>query len=269
MPSPLRTLPFALVALALCSLSADAVAQTPEPAPPSAPPAANAPAPGAAGEPLDFTQQGSPAQEGPKAGAPPAPIANAPVANAPAAAPVASAPAVAPLTASAPAVRDNAINLSVLGFVIGNIRLTYERMLQPKHGVFGEAIVAPDVLRGFDFVGVGGAVGYRFHWRGAPTSAFVGATLSVTYASGTTPTIKLGDEETVDFSGSTWTLGIAPHVGKRWVFERSGVNLTLRVGGGFAYHIVDPDPNSDAKATRNLEQSFLVADGELSVGYSF
>jgi hypothetical protein len=97
----------------------------------------------------------------------------------------------------------------------------------------------------------------------------VGASLSVTRSSGTTPTLKLGDKDMVDFSGSVWTLGIAPHVGKRRLFERSGVNLTLRFGGGFAYHFVDPRAGTPAKATRNLERTFLIADGELSVGYSF
>ena len=165
--------------------------------------------------------------------------------------------------------RANAINLSVLGFVIGNIRLTYERLLRPKHGAFAEAIVAPDVLQGFDFVEYGAGVGYRFHWRGAKTSGFVGATLSVTHGSGTKPTLKLGDEDTVDFTGSVWTFGIAPHVGKRWLFEPSGVNLTLRFGGGFAYRVVDPSSGSPAEATHNVEHNFLIADGELSVGYSF
>jgi hypothetical protein len=176
-----------------------------------------------------------------------------------------------PLPPPAPerAPRMNAMNLSVLGFVIGNVRLTYERLLRPMHGVFGEAIAAPDVLRGFDFVGFGAGAGYRFHWRGAGSSGFVGASISVMRRSGTTPTIKLGEKDTFDFSGSVWTIGLAPHVGKRWIFERSGVNLTLRVGGGFAYNFVDPDPGSERKANRNLRHTYLMTDGELSVGYSF
>jgi hypothetical protein len=176
-------------------------------------------------------------------------------------------PSQLPQPASVP--RPNAINLSVFGFVIGNIRLTYERLLLPKHGAFAEAIVAPDFLRGFDFVAYGAAVGYRFHWNGPKSSGFVGGTLSVTHGNGTTPTLKLGDSDTVDFTGSVWTIGIAPHVGKRWLFEPSGVNLTLRFGGGFAYRIVDPSSGTPQEATHNLEHSFVVADGELSVGYSF
>jgi hypothetical protein len=168
-----------------------------------------------------------------------------------------------------PPLRPNAINLSVLGVVIGSIRLNYERMLQPKHGVFAEAIVAPDVLRGFDFVSYGGAAGYRFHWRGVATSGFVGGSFSVTYGSGTMPTYHLGDTKTVDFTGNVWTLAIAPHIGKRWVFEPSGVNLTLRFGVGYAYRIVDPSAGTPAQATHNLEHSFFTSDGELSVGYSF
>jgi hypothetical protein len=173
------------------------------------------------------------------------------------------------MPAARPVPRPNALNLSVLGFVIGAVRLTYERMILSKHGVFGEAIVAPDILRGFEFVGFGGAVGYRFHWRGAATSAFVGGTLSVTRASGTTPTFKLGDDDFPEFRGSVWTIGIAPHIGKRWLFERSGVNLTLRVGGGLGYHVVDAWRGSEPGARRNLQRSFLITDGELSVGYSF
>jgi hypothetical protein len=165
--------------------------------------------------------------------------------------------------------RPNAINLSVLGFLIGAVRLTYARALLPKHGVFAEAIVLPDVLRGFEFVGVGGAVGYRFHWRGPQTSAFVGATFSVTRTSGTTPTFRLGEDDFPEFRGSVWTIGLAPHVGKRWLFEKSGVNLTLRVGGGFAYHVADAWRGTESGAKHNLEHSFIISDGELSVGYSF
>jgi hypothetical protein len=165
--------------------------------------------------------------------------------------------------------RPNALNLSVLGFLIGAVRLTYTRALLPKHGVFAEAIVLPDVLRGFAFVGVGGAVGYNFYWRGPKTSGFVGGTLSVTRTSGTTPTFRLGKEDMPDFRGSVWTIGIAPHAGKRWLFEKSGINLTLRAGGGVAYHVADAWRGTEKGAKQNLERSFIIADGELSVGYSF
>lgn len=210
--------------------------------------------------PLDFTNGGAVSTQAP-APAPPAPVLVAP--------PAAPPPTPILLPEPEPMVRLNAVNLSVLGFVIGNVRVTYERMLVPKHGVFGEVIVAPDVLRGFDFVGVGAGAGYRFHWHGEGTSGFVGASVSVMRHSGTTPTIKLGSRDTFDFSGSAWTLGISPHVGKRWLFARSGVNLTLRVGGGFAYHVVNPDADSERKANRNLKHTYLMTDGELSVGYSF
>jgi hypothetical protein len=217
-----------------------------------------------ASEPLDLTNEPVTAPASPA----PAPVVE------PAPQP-AQVPGPAPIVATeemaqpASLPRPNALNFSVFGFVIGNIRLTYERLLLPKHGVFGEAIVAPDFLRGFDFVAYGAAAGYRFHWGGPKTSGFVGGTFSVTHGSGRRPTLKLGDTDPVDFTGSVWTIGIAPHVGKRWLFEPSGVNLTLRFGGGFAYNVVDPSAGASAEATHNLERSFIVGDGELSVGYSF
>jgi hypothetical protein len=247
-----------LVCITTCAFSARAGAQSSsanETAPPAAGEGAAPPRDGA--EPLDFTGDVAATSHTPLT--PPPPRTEG----------AAASPAREASPAALPVRRPNALNLSVLGFVIGAVRLTYERMILPKHGVFGEAIVAPDILRGFEFVGFGGAVGYRFHWRGAETSAFVGGTLSLTRASGTTPTFKLGDRDFPEFRGSVWTIGIAPHVGKRWLFERSGVNLTLRVGGGLGYHVVDAWRGSEPGARRNLQRSFLVTDGELSVGYSF
>ncbi|MFM2416179.1 MAG: hypothetical protein RL385_902, partial [Pseudomonadota bacterium] len=94
--------------------------------------------------------------------------------SAPSAGPVA-APLVVPMALTAHPYRPNALNFSVIGIVIGKQRLTYERLLRPKHGLYVEGIVAPDVLNGFDFVGYGGGMGYRFHWSGPGTSGFVGA----------------------------------------------------------------------------------------------
>lgn len=246
--APMRRVltPLVLACFSALALGTHAAAQSG----PEAPAPAGTVTPAA--EPLDFTDEVTvPSQ--PHVAAPPTP----------------TAPARDTPRAAAPPLRLNALNLSVLGFAIGAVRLTYERMLLPKHGVFGEAIVMPDVLRGFQFVGVGGAVGYRFHWHGAKTSAFVGGTLSVTRARGTVPTFRLGDDEFPEFRGSVWTIGIAPHIGKRWLFERSGVNLTLRVGGGLAVHVVDEWRGTEPGAKRNLQRSFLITDGELSVGYSF
>lgn len=227
---------------------------------PAAPSAAPAVQPAPAGEPLDLTGETATTQAAP----PPAPIA--PEAAPPVlAAPVAAAPEPKP----APRLRSNAINLSVLGFVIGNIRLNYERMLSEKHGVFAEALVAPDFLNGCDFVGYGAAMGYRYHWRGAGTSGFVGGTVGFMRGSGTRATLKFGETDPVDFTGSIWTIGIGPHVGKRWLFEPSGVNLTVRFGGGFAYNMANPSPGTPAQATHNVEHSYVLLDGELSVGYSF
>jgi hypothetical protein len=152
------------VALAFAFTCADARAQSATPGSVDAqtderPPTAEAPA----SEPLDFTNEPATPQgaSGPVAAPVEVPL------------PAPHAPSEArPVETPKPALlRPNAINLSVVGFVIGNVRLTYERMLRAKHGVFAEAIVAPDVLRGFDFVGVGAGAGYRFHWHGAGTRA--------------------------------------------------------------------------------------------------
>lgn len=166
--------------------------------------------------------------------------------------------------------RANAINLSVFGFVVGNIRLVYERMLTEKHGVFAEALVSPDFLNGCDFVGYGSSLGYRYHWRGAGTSGFVGGALGFMRSSGTKAVLeKWGSRDTVDFKGSLWTVAVGAHAGKRWLFEPSGVNLTMRFGAGFMYNMADPTAGASAQATHNLEHSYVLVDGELSVGYSF
>jgi hypothetical protein len=56
--------------------------------------------------------------------------------------------------------RPNALNFSVLGFLVGNLRLTDERRLARKHDVYVEGILAPNVLSHFSFVAGGGSAGY-------------------------------------------------------------------------------------------------------------
>jgi hypothetical protein len=227
----------------------------------SAPLAAQDAAAAPDGDVVDFTS--APVASQPEAAPAPA-LSSAPPAPGPAAAPV-----VAPAAPAAHAYRPNALNFSVLGFVLGNLRLTYERMLRPKHGLYAEGIFAPDILNGFDFVGYGGGMGYRFHWRGPGTSGFVGAGVTLLRRSGTIAVYDFEDKDTYDYRGSLFSVGVGPQVGKRWLWERTGINLTIRFGAGLVLSKANPKQNVPKKATDGLTRFPIGAEGELSVGYSF
>ncbi|MFM2416408.1 MAG: hypothetical protein RL385_1131 [Pseudomonadota bacterium] len=187
---------------------------------------------------------------------------------APRPAPVAT-PVVVPMALTPRSYRANALNFSVLGFVIGNLRLTYERLLRPKHGLYIEGIIAPDVLNGFDFVGYGSGMGYRFHWSGPGTGGFVGAGVALLRYRGKIAVYDLDDGDTYDYRGSLFSVGVGPHVGKRWLWERTGINLTIRVGAGLVLSKTYPKQNVPKKATDGLTRFPIGAEGELSIGYSF
>jgi hypothetical protein len=232
----------------------------------SAPLAAQDAAAAPAGDVVDFTS----APVGSEPVGAPAPSPAAPSsAPPPPSVPAAAAPVRAPITLTPHAYRPNALNFSVIGFVIGNLRLTYERMLRPKHGLYAEGILAPDILNGFDFVGYGGGAGYRFHWRGPGTSGFVGAGVTLLRRSGTIAVYDFDDEDTYDYRGSLFSVGVGPQVGKRWLWERTGINLTIRFGAGVVLSNAYPKQNVPKKATDGLTRFPIGAEGELSVGYSF
>jgi hypothetical protein len=235
----------------------------------SAPLAAQDAAAAPAGDVVDFTAApvvSPPVDVSPPVAAPGAESSSAPP-------PPSPAPVAAPLLAAAARTpqpyRANALNFSVLGFVIGNLRLTYERMLRPKHGLYAEGILAPDILNGFDFVGYGGGMGYRFHWRGPGTSGFVGAGVTLLRRSGTIAVYDFEDEDTYDYRGGLFSVGVGPQVGKRWLWERTGINLTIRFGGGLALSKAYPKRNVPKKASDGLTRFPIGAEGELSVGYTF
>jgi hypothetical protein len=229
---------------------------------------AAAPPPG--GDLVDFTA--TPLETLPSA-VPAPPPAAPPASTAPQATARPGSPAgpalITPPVPAPHAARWNALNFSVLGFVIGNLRLTYERLLRPKHGLYADAIVAPDVLHGFDFVGYGGSMGYRFHWRGPATGGFVGAGVTLLRRSGQISVYDIDDQDTYRYRGGLFSVGVGPHVGKRWLWERTGINLTIRFGAGLLVSKAFPKRDVPKKATDGLTRFPVGAEGELSVGYTF
>jgi len=161
----------------------------------------------------------------------------------------------------------NSINVSPLGVVVGNYAVTYERLFGGSHGLIAEGIVARNAGDDGSSLQFGGAVGYRWHWRGRQNSGFLGVMIAQGFGSGEVTTNGMTHDMTVR---STTITG---NIGKRWMF--GPVNLTVRLGLGYGKYTVeakeDTQEAKDAEETLNDILAFIPIgfDGELSVGYAF
>lgn len=165
----------------------------------------------------------------------------------------------------------NSININPLGAVGLNYALTYERLFAGSHGLVVEGIAAFSNGDDGDAKQFGGAVGYRWHWRGRQNSGFLGVMFSqgfgtgeVVYSNGTTE-MRHG----MNVRSTT----VTANIGKRWLF--GPVNVTIRGGLGYGKYVAsakeDTPEAKDAEELMNDILAFLpiAVDGELSIGYTF
>ena len=165
----------------------------------------------------------------------------------------------------------NSININPLGAVGLNYALTYERLFAGSHGLVVEGIAAFSNGDDGDAKQFGGAVGYRWHWRGRQNSGFLGVMFSqgfgtgeVVYSNGTTE-MRHG----MNVRSTT----VTANIGKRWLF--GPVNVTIRGGLGYGKYVAsakeDTQEAKDAEELMNDILAFLpiAVDGELSIGYTF
>ena len=188
-----------------------------------------------------------------------------------------------PLVVASPP-RENSFNLSPLGLLLGSYSLNYEHLSGGTHGLLidghidrdsGTATTADSsgtttgTSRSTDY-GIG--AGYRWHWSGEQSSGFLGLMAGYTVGSGTS-TLTSGNT-TSRFDLTIRAPWVVANIGKRWQWD-SGVNITFRIGGGWAKYTVtttstDPDAQTAVKFLQDILTLLPIAfDGELSVGYSF
>jgi hypothetical protein len=237
-----------LVGASLVLTSGESLAQTPPPAAP--PPGVYAPPPGA-----------PPGMYAPPPGAPPSAYAPAP-------------PVVLPPP------RVNSVNGNPLGFLFGSYSLNYERLVDGTHGFMIEGNLAHST--GTSNSGTetssnksttyGGGAGYRWHWSGQQQSGFLGLMAGYSVGAGTSTITSGGMSNSFDLTiKAPW---VVANIGKRWQWD-SGLNLTFRIGGGWAKYTVttssmDPQAQDAVKFVQDILTLIPIAlDGELSLGYSF
>ncbi len=169
--------------------------------------------------------------------------------------------------------KENSVNLSPLGILSGSYGLNYERLLNGYHGLIVEGNFSSFSDSDSSSSSFGGALGYRFHWRGNQNSGFLG--LNVGYYNGTgTGSVSTNSGQERTFDVDTSVASITANIGKRWAWD-SGLNITFRIGAGKGYYDIttdsdDPDAQKAVKAVDDLLTVFPIAfDGELSVGYIF
>lgn len=180
-------------------------------------------------------------------------------------------PAVLPSTLEPPE-RANSINGSPLGALVGNYALNYERLVNGTHGFLVEGVFSMRNDGGSSSSLYGGGVGYRWHWSGRQNSGFLGLMAGYTVGTGEGKVGTGSGEQVFDLTISApFVVG---NIGKRWAWD-NGLNLTFRVGGGWAGYNVTSDSNDpNAQSAVDLVQDLLTflpitLDGELSIGYAF
>ena len=180
---------------------------------------------------------------------------------------LAAAQPAPPLAVEKAAEPTNSINVSPLGLVFGNYALTYEHLFAGQHGVIVEGIASRSANDDSSQLQFGGAVGYRWHWRGRQNSGFLGVMLAQGVGNGEVDLNGMKHDMTVR---STTITG---NIGKRWMIGPA--NITLRLGLGYGHYTVDA--KEDSQAAKDAEQTLndlltllpVGFDGELSVGLVF
>lgn len=166
----------------------------------------------------------------------------------------------------------NSINVSPLGVLVGNYALTYEHLFSGSHGLIVEGNFARSSRDDGFSQQYGGAVGYRWHWRGRQNSGFLGVMIAQSFGDGEITTVFNSDPAmTHPMRFNTTT--ITGNIGKRWMVGPA--NVTLRFGLGYGkYSATAKEDTEAAKAAEADMNKFLALlpigfDGELSVGYTF
>lgn len=168
--------------------------------------------------------------------------------------------------------KENSVNVSPLGLMVGSYSINYERLFNGYHGVLAEVDFASASSDDSSSKSFGGNIGYRFHWRGKQDSGFVG--LNVGYAQGSGEGSITSGSTMKTFNVDTSVKRITANVGRRWAWD-SGLNVTFRIGAGRGDYKVttdsdDPDAQEVVNDIDDLLTFLPVAfDGELSVGYMF
>jgi hypothetical protein len=179
-----------------------------------------------------------------------------------------------------PPPRENSINGSPLGILVGNYSLNYERLVNGTHGFLIEGVlshVTGTATSGTEMFSnksttYGGGAGYRWHWSGQQNSGFLGLMAGYTVGTGSSTLTSGGTVSSFDMTvKAPW---VVANIGKRWQWD-SGINITFRIGGGWARYTVsttstDPQAQDAVNSLNDLLKFFPIAiDGELSLGYSF
>jgi hypothetical protein len=181
---------------------------------------------------------------------------------------VASAEEAPAAAVSKPAERRHSVNVSPLGIAFGAYSVNYEHLFAGGHGLLVEGSYAHDTDDDIGTSSWGGALGYRWHTNGTQDSLFLGVTAA--YSQGHGYMIIDDERYEVDLASK----GVTVNVGKRWQ-TAGGLNVTLRIGGGWGEHTVDADTSDpDGQRAEDDVNDFLelfpfAVEGELSIGYSF
>jgi hypothetical protein len=152
------------------------------------------------------------------------------------------------VTTAAPVERHHSLNANPMGVLFGSYGLTYE-YLSGGNGLLVEGGLSHSGGDDASSTSYGGAVGYRWHWRGRQNSGFLGANVGF-YGGTGRATIDDGSGTPESFDMTVQSLQVVMNVGKRW-------------------H-TDPDAQEAVEMVQDILDFIPIAlDGELSLGYSF
>jgi hypothetical protein len=122
--------------------------------------------------------------------------------------------------------------------------VTYERLFAGHHGLIVEGIATLSNGDDGDSRQFGGAVGYRWHWRGRQNSGFLGVMFAQGFGTGEVVT-NVGGADEMKHAMTVRSTTITANVGKRWMF--GPVNLTVRFGLGWESRREGEEDTPEAK----------------------
>lgn len=164
--------------------------------------------------------------------------------------------------------KQHSANVGYFGILSPIYGLNYEYLHGGTHGLVVEGTFETGSGDDSTYTYSSGSLGYRWHWRGKQNSGFLG--VNGGYSMGSSDTKYEGSTYNLSMS----TISVTPNIGKRWAFD-SGLNVTWRVGIGYASRSVTTDDDSDGaqEAVKLLEDviNFLPVgmESELSIGWAF
>lgn len=158
----------------------------------------------------------------------------------------------------------NALNISPVSLLLGDVSANYEHLFTRNHGIFAEG--------SYSFgKGSGYALGYRYHFGDKDSNSIFSSYLGIFIRSQKTKTNVKDDDKKESYDFNMKSLNIGVHYGNRYSWG-GPFNFSWRIGYGFpvtSEFSWSPKKHHDYKSIESLTRVVSGIDAELSFGIVF